>query len=507
MPEIIDPFVFRDLCWPDAVMSREQEAIVRSVQHNDETYVPAGNMTGKDWIAGFLALWYFWAHHPVRMITTSVKDEHLDVLWGEIDRFLQSSTFPLLKERGGALVYKHRDIRKVIDNELDKHSYLKGEVAKVGEARAGHHAPHTLLIGDEASGLEDAVYAQGATWAKRMLFIGNPHECQNFFRRGIKAGDVKAESNGHYLSKVIQIKADSSPNVRLGLAQVARGEDPTHEELVPGMLSYREYTKRRQIWNPIMQCVGLDAEFYEGSALLMFPPDWLKHAERATPGGPVTGIGVDTAMGGDNTCFVAVNEHGVVEMLSMKTPDTAVIVGHILAFLLKHNCPAERVCIDVGGGGQVHADLLRAQGYAVRTVGFGESVKPEKKHGLTPLVQRKIDDELRYAYKMRNIQMYHRLSRRLDPSEGHDFAIPPEILNRPRLDGKATLRQQLAVIPIRYDSVGRMWLLPKNETKAGGVEPTLTKLIGCSPDEADALVLALHAMSTGKRASAMKVLF
>jgi hypothetical protein len=34
---------------------------------------------------------------------------------------------------------------------------------------AGHHAPHTLVIIDEASGVDDAVYHYVDTWAKRKL--------------------------------------------------------------------------------------------------------------------------------------------------------------------------------------------------------------------------------------------------------------------------------------------------------------------------------------------------
>lgn len=510
MPDVIDPLAFRDMCWPDVQFYREQEEIIRSVQVNDETYVPAGNMLGKDFVAGFLAIWYFWAHHPVRVVTTSVKDEHIGILWGEIDRFLKSSRFPLLKDKGGILVYNHHHIRKCIDGDTGEFSYLKGEVAKKGEARAGHHAKYTLMICDEASGLEEDVYTSGATWAKRILAIGNPHECRNFFRKGVEAGDVKAAGNGHLYSKVIKIRAVDSPNVRLGMAQEKRGEEATDEELVPGVLGFRDYQKKRTIWDKIMQSVALDAEFYTGAGLMMFPTDWLRRTEdlgRRGVSGRALGVGADTAMGGDNTVFCAVNERGVIEMLSMKTPDTSIIVGLLAAFIQKHNCPADKVAIDVGGGGQVHADLLRAQGHAVKTVNFGGSVMPEKRRGLTPIAQRKLDDEQRYTYKNRRIQMYHRLSRWLDPAEGHDFGIPPDILNRPRRDGKATLRQQLAPIPVKYDNEGRMWLLSKNKTKLGSAEPTLTELIGCSPDEADALVLAVHAMTATKRTSKMKVLF
>lgn len=93
--------------------------------------------------------------------------------------------------------------RSFIGRALAAIGALIGLGTAKGEAKAGHHAKHTLLICDEASGLDDDVYTQGATWANHMLMIRNPHECRNFYRRGVEAGDVKADSNGHYFSTVI----------------------------------------------------------------------------------------------------------------------------------------------------------------------------------------------------------------------------------------------------------------------------------------------------------------
>jgi hypothetical protein len=135
----------------------------------------------------------FW---NVKLITTSVTDDHLDDLWGEIDRFIRLAAYPILTTDGGTLLYNHREIRRVVDGRIMKDSYLKSEVSKTGGAatsRAGHHADFAAITGDEASGLEDYVYEMAQGWAKRMLWIGNPNRCQNFFRRGIRAGNLVAE--------------------------------------------------------------------------------------------------------------------------------------------------------------------------------------------------------------------------------------------------------------------------------------------------------------------------
>lgn len=187
-----DPMWLKERLWPDVRFYDKQIEIIYSVVDNDETYVPAGNMLGKDFVAGFIALWFFLAHREVRVITTSVKDDHLRVLWGEIGRYIQSAQQPLTLDRGGPLLWNHHDIKKVVDGKLCTISYLRGMVSKAGEGMAGHHAKHTLGIIDEASGVADLVYTQMDTWSKRKLIIGNPNPCANFFFKGVEAGDLLA---------------------------------------------------------------------------------------------------------------------------------------------------------------------------------------------------------------------------------------------------------------------------------------------------------------------------
>ena len=131
-------------------------------------------------------------HEEVRVITTSVKDDHLRVLWGEIGRFIDTAAHPLSVMRGGPWIINHREIRKIVKGEMCKISYLKGMVSLKGEGMAGHHATNTLFIGDEASGIDDLAYTQADTWAKRKLLFGNPNPCNNFFYQGVEGGDVLA---------------------------------------------------------------------------------------------------------------------------------------------------------------------------------------------------------------------------------------------------------------------------------------------------------------------------
>jgi phage terminase large subunit len=199
-PNLSDPMVFAKVFWPHVKFYDKQIEIIRSVQENDETVVPAGNQLGKDFVSGFIALWYFLSHNEqVRVVTTSVADKHLDILWGEIGRFIATSAYPLVYEQSarpeekGMLIFNHRMIRLVKKDVVDNYSYLVGMVAERPEKMTGHHAKHTLLIIDEASGVEDRFYDLALTWAKKVLIIGNCNNCANFFYRAVNGGDILAK--------------------------------------------------------------------------------------------------------------------------------------------------------------------------------------------------------------------------------------------------------------------------------------------------------------------------
>jgi len=487
---VIDPLRFISLCWPHITLYDKQKEILYSLRDNEETIVPAGNGLGKDFITALGAIWFFCSRRPARVVTTSVKSDQLnDVLWGEIRRFIRSTKYSL------PIQYNHLHIRQTYkDGTFVPLSELVGQVVNKGEALLGRHLPNdiprTLAIFDEASGIEDHVYESVDTWAHRKLVIGNCYPTRNFFFKGVKAGDLWSDDKKHCYRRVIRIKAEDSPNVQYGMAEVAEGREPTNRILIPGVVDYRRYKKRRQLWDRARQSIGLDASFYEDESVLMFPPAWLDAAESraillSLNGRKGKAIGVDPAEGGDSTAMCCVDEFGILELISEKTPDTSDIPGKVIAFAHKWGVDPENILIDRGGGGKQLADGLRKQGYEVETLAFGESVTPEKRRGLRTLKQTKLDDEDRYTYFNRRAQLYYEARQLIEPSDDpqEQFAIPRKYTE---------LRRQLSPIPILYTGEGRIKMLPKNKTNPNSTEKCLVDLIGHSPDEADSFVLATH---------------
>jgi hypothetical protein len=575
----VDPIDFAAVLWPSITFYDKQREIIYSVVHNDETFVPAGHMLGKDFVAAFVALWFFLSRVPCRVVTTSADYPQLEaVLWGEIRRFVQTAAFPLESRNdgsGGPLVVNHLHIRKVINGTVDGLSYLVGRVSAKGEGMQGHHIaevgdriPRTLWIADEASGVDDLGYKAADTWARRKLVIGNPYPCTNFFRTGVKGGDLYAKhgskgTDGSVLPvdsgrdasdlrilgetyggvpgdegqstrrdvpggagrdggngsgtashsptgtggngvgavgasqvsprcyrRVIKITGEDSPNVKAGLLYRRYGREPLGEILIPGVLPWDDYLKRLETWDPVRICVGIKAEFWEGADALLYPPQWLNRAEdlhRTLVGMPRRGkaLGVDPGEGVANTSWTVVDDLGLIEQVSMVTPDTAVIVGHTKALAETWHVPPEDIVFDRGGGGKQIADLLRSQGWNVRTVSFGESPTPELHRGMTPFGEKKERIELSRTYKTRRAEMYGILRDSLDPSlSPMGFAIPPQYVE---------LRRQLSLIPLLRDGEGCLYL-PSKHSKPGSSVKSLQDIIGRSPDEADSLVLAVYGL-------------
>lgn len=512
---ITDPFKFASIMWPDIRFYDKQAEVIESVINDDMTVVPAGNMLGKDFIAGFIAVWFFASRSPCRVVTTSAKDDHLRVLWGEIKRFVQTSRYPISVDSGGPLIMHHREMRRQLSSGMEcPMSYVKGMVASSDSMASmqGHHCtidslPRTLFICDESSSVAEMYWTMAKTWAKRALVLGNPWPCTNFFFKAVcgdpavddPGGDVYAKDGKRCYRRVIRIRAEDSPNVRLALSEKADGKALSNRIIVPGVKDYEEYIKNRETWDTIQQCVSLDAEFYEGAEVRLYPPEWLGRAASIAQrnrhhAGETCWMGVDPAEGGDSSVWTVVNKQGILEQLTLKTPDTATIPRQTLALMNKYNIQPKNVAFDAGGGGKQHVDYLRNMDRKynkVRAVGFGRSASsPFVTVGQKTVSKRTDEKEVQYVYANRRAEMYGILRNLLDPSYNEDgFGIPARLKE---------LTRQLKPLPLQFDEEGRMFLPPKSRKDPNGKKQTLIDVLGRSPDEADSLVLATFAMQKSR---------
>lgn len=510
-----DPIELYKALWLEGRLCDFQKDIIRSVWRDDETYVVAGNMLGKDYVAGRIVVMFFLTRHPCRIFTTSVADDHLDVLWGEINSAIQESVLPLDSTKGGNLIINHHHIRKLVNGDMCPLSYIKGGTSPTnkGEKIQGHHIaqwgdgiPRTLFMADEASGLLKQYYEMATTWANCMLIFGNAWPCENFFKQAFKGrtgtkdhgGDIPRKSGRGFHRWTTRIQAVDSPNVRLAILQEKRGLKPTNEIIVPGVKPWSEYQKNLAMWPEDQQTVSLSADWYEGAEQKLFPAAWLEFAEKRAEElrgfkRVAKAVGIDTGEGSANTSLCAVDERGIIGMESCKTPKPKEVVKMVIAFAKRHKVPWDHVFFDLGGGGHWVAGFMREMSYQVRTVAFGGAATKGREPGVKVYDEKLEEDELKMEYFNKRTEMYGKFSVLIDPSRGEGFGIPSDA------PVFAELRRQMLPIPRLYDSKGRLWLPPKHKKDKDSTVKTIVDLIGCSPDELDSAVLAVHGMTVGSQ--------
>ncbi len=334
-----------------------------------------------------------------------------------------------------------------------------------------------------------------------------------------------------YARKVITISALDSPNVAYGLRQKELGHKATGRDhrtgdpIVPGVLRYDEYVHRLQTWDKARIEIGVYGRFYEGADQLLYPPDWLDNAHEfhAIISQPRYQrpfrrfLGIDVGEGGDETVWTVVDRLGIIHEEGERTPDTSVIPKRTRELMRLYRIHAYDTAFDRGGG-KTHADALRQLGFAVRTVAFGASPgyaqwdDVDENGDPDPAVARHLL-ELKSVFKNRRAQLYWEGSALFNPArciapglatpEGEVPPLPDDADYRGRLaspDGFGLppdlleLRRQLAPVPKLRDGEGKGWLPPKKKNKDTSTERSLTDILGCSPDRADAFVIAAHLM-------------
>lgn len=488
MEALADPRKFIRLCWPDMWLYDKQAEILTSVRDHVETFVHAANATGKTRTAALAALWFFETRRPARVILSSSTMTQLNtVLWAEIRNLMMTSQYPFRYRSTFLSLRKLTDTSSLDDAhaEVLPLDYMIGSVTSSAEAFQGHHLPNdkprVLWVSDESSATEDKFDEAADTWAHRKLVIGNPLGTTNFFYRKCKFGDVPDPAGREkLLRKVIHISGEDSPNVLAGNIWSqrhpnARSANPPN--IIPGLLSYAEFQRRLHDWDEIQRTTRLYGHFYEGQEALLFPGDWLRHASQVHQDAsqryrekhgdnaqrrPIA-IGLDVAMGGaDKTVWTFADKDGILNQVAINTADTMDIAGRTMVYLQEHSLHGPSVAIDAGGGGKQIADRLAELGQSVHVIWFGSSA----------------DDKTTHLNK--RAELYGTMRRLLNPANG-GYGIP---------DDCGELRKDIGLLPLRYDSEGRLKLLPKDRTNPGSREPTIRDLIGRSPDYGDSAALA-----------------
>jgi hypothetical protein len=316
-----------------------------------------------------------------------------------------------------------------------------------------------------------------------------------------------------FYRRCIEIAAVDSPNVALALWEQEHGLPVSNTVVVPGQITWAEYQYRRATFTAQQRCESLDARWYDGPEERLVPDEWLRFANTAAlTVNPRRGgrrwMGVDPGEGGDDSAWVVVDGSGVLDVTSLKTPDTNSVYGRTCLMAREWGIAWEDVVFDYGGGGKEHVDRLRAGGFNARGVRFG-AIKREVKRAMTQFTERREVEEETAGYTNRrsamawDVRMLLERPAPLTPDVADAVAKvggakvkqtdkPPFALPLPMCD---ELCRQLRAVPLTWDDQGRFRLIPKNPPAVRPDDPNCFRnRIGRSPDQFDAFCLAVYGM-------------
>lgn len=415
--------------WLGADLYDKAGELCESVRDHPRTACKAAHSVSKSFTSARIAVWFLHAFPPALVLSTAPTFNQVrNILWREIKDAYTKARRPLLG--------------RVMDTGIeiaDRWYALGFKAADTNPDRfAGFHAPHILVIKDEASGLHPNVHeALDSTLSSgfaRELMIGNPiHASGDFY---------EAFHRKRALYNTITIAAKDTPNFE------GRG-------VVRPYLITPQWAEEKRIEHGEESAYYLsrvDAEFplQDTDALIALP--WCERAkerEAEDRGGKVQ-IGVDVArFGDDESGYYLRCGRDILAGKFWKGRDTTFTVGEVKQIAGEYGERVETIRVDVVGVGAGVADQLRALGFPVEDVNVGMAPCDDEKFG-------NLKAELYWA--MRDI-------------------LREGAING--LDDEETI-SQLVGVKYHYDARGRLVIERKEDAKKRGVP---------SPDRAEALLL------------------
>jgi phage terminase large subunit len=156
---------------------RLQKEIIQAVAGHPRTTVRSCTGSGKTYLAAHIVLWFLANYMPGQVLTTAPTFRQVEsVLWKEIASAYIKTKFE--KGFGGSL--------KATRLDMKEDWFALGLSTDEPERFQGFHSPNMLVVGDEASGLDEKVYTAIetplSTGFARLLLIGNPTQPVGRFR-------------------------------------------------------------------------------------------------------------------------------------------------------------------------------------------------------------------------------------------------------------------------------------------------------------------------------------
>lgn len=447
----------------------DQRRILESVRDNRRTAVRSCHAAGKTRTAAAAALWFVATHPRSIVLTTATTHRQVKgIMWREIHQMVRDARVPI----GGSITEAKLTLAEdwwawgFTGDEYDPTSFQ------------GFHAPHALVIIDEAAGVGPGVYegleSVMSSGHARRLDIGNPTDPDCDFARSFSRKDTAR----------FVLDAFDTPNLTetgVTIDDVRSGEWRAKVDAhvaAHGALPYPQLVTPEWVAEKWGEWCGASvegesdprwqsrvrAQFPTSAENALFPTEWVRLAqERHAQRDPRTGrgrLGVDVARFGKDTSQVAVYVDGygvrdVAELPHADALDTAdMVLSRVRAEELRGLLVSEvRVDADGLGGGTYDAVRRKLDDRAV-----------EIRNGT------RAQDPTRFINA--RSEMLWLLREALDPRGQAPIVLPPD----PRLT------EELRAF---------RWHLARDQRIAVESKDEMKLRLGRSPDRADAVAYAV----------------
>lgn len=422
------------------IWSRQRD-ILTAVAEHDRVAVRSGHKVSKSTSAAIIALWWIavWADGRVVM-TSSGGRQVKDIIWREVRRLYREAPVPL----GGKMSLDPATGLKMVDGRE-----IVGFSTKEPEKIAGYSGPHMLFIIDEASGVPEEIFealeGNRAADGTKIVMFSNPTQTSGTFY------DAFHTKKRFWYG--IHISSEESPNV-------------TGEMRIPGLAGPAWIAEKVEEWKrgSSIFAVRVLGEFPSqgtNTVITLHLVSLATNNHDATKAQGRLKIGVDVARFGDDDSVIrGVRGHVALRAVTIKGAEVTEVAGAVLNYVRENRTDASEiplVKVDVIGVGAGVADILReSDEVEVADINVSESATAT-------------DGEGKPTYSKLRDQLWFGCADWL--TEGGTYE-PDDHLD-----------QELVAPIYTFDSQGRRKVSGKDEIK---------KIIGRSPDQADALCLAIY---------------
>lgn len=160
----------------------QQNALI-ALRDKDRISIRSGKGVGKTTFLAWAILWFVSTRHEVKIPCTATSGHQLhDILWKECAKWINR-----IKPEYKAFlpIEKKKDTIVLVGAEESNFAVARTARREQPEAFQGFHAENLLLVADEASGIDDAIFEAGegamSTKGAKIILTGNPTRPKGYF--------------------------------------------------------------------------------------------------------------------------------------------------------------------------------------------------------------------------------------------------------------------------------------------------------------------------------------